>query len=107
MKSQIQNLDTFKKSGGLERRVIQGLGLHPGENEFLARENRRRGSLQFGVGTGPGAGAFLDIDGFNPLFDVGSFFGHIFWNNVDQNRFLEKRGYEQCFEDSPPGPAGQ
>ena len=104
MKSQIQNLDTFKKSGGLERRVIKGLGLHPGENEFLTRENRRRNSLQFGAGKD---GAFLDIDGFNPLFDAGSFFGHIFWNNVDQNRFLEKRGYEQCFEDGPSESKGQ
>ena len=104
LRHQIQGLPKFSSSGGLERGVIKGLGLHSGENDFLARENRRRNSLQFGTG---GGGAFLDIDGFNPLFDVGSFFGHLFFNRADHNRLYEQRGYEKCFADLPTASGGQ
>ncbi|MFN7130783.1 MAG: hypothetical protein ACK4N5_01795 [Myxococcales bacterium] len=48
-------------------------GFHPGMASFGARENRRKWSMQIGIGP---KGAFVDVDRFNPWTGVSAWLGH-------------------------------
>ena len=95
--NQIPGNDNFAVSGGFERTIIKVFGFlgggHPGMDRTLARQLVTRNALQ--VGWGP-EGLFIDIDGYQPLRDVRSFFGHIFLNGVNYRGLLNDRGYEPC-----------
>ena len=100
LRTQIEGNENFTVSGRFQKGWIKFLGWfgggHRGANNFLARENLDRNSLQFGTGRGY---AFLDIDGFHPFGgDVWSFVGHAIppLNRVDYRSFLNERGYEPC-----------
>ena len=100
LRTQIEGNENFTVSGRFQKGWIKFLGWfgggHRGANNFLARENVYRNSLQFGTGRGY---AFLDIDGFHPFGgDLWSLVGHAIphLNRVNYRSFLNDRGYEPC-----------
>ena len=99
LRIQIEGNENFTASGWLEKGWTKFLGWfgggHRGADNFLARQNVYRNSLQFGTGDDY---AFLDIDRFNPRPDLWSLGGHAMphLNRVNYRSFLNERGYEPC-----------
>ena len=99
LRTQIEGNENFTVSGWLEKGWTKVLGWfgggHRGADNFLARQNVYRNSLQFGTGDDY---AFLEIDRLNPRPDLWSLGGpalpHL--NRVNYRSFLNEWGYEPC-----------